>query len=123
MLVCADRVLCLCACFKERGQCGHELMVRYLEGDTSVDLVALEDYTRGSGAQDAERLNRRKRQRMAKENGRIGGKAFVAVPEQSAWSSMELIRRKAELRFARKLAVAAKKKQGEGERRKTGAPH
>ena len=57
-------VICFCRVFwPKHGQCCHELFVRYLECDQSINMAPTSQLTRGAGSQRMENLNAERRAR------------------------------------------------------------
>jgi hypothetical protein len=84
--------ICLCRIFwPKRGECSHELYIRWLHGDAAIDMSSLHDLTLGEGQQTPEQLNASLR--SAIHSGRP-----ATIPPGSAWTTMKLIKQKAQER-------------------------
>ena len=89
-------VVCLCRTFwPKRGQCVHELLVRWLEGDAQISLGDLQALTRGRGVQTMAAVDQAARARaLGHAYGQTAGRP-AAMLTAAAWVTLDEIKRRA----------------------------
>ena len=99
------RFVCVCRLFwPKRGQCTHELWVRFMELDPAVQIADLQGMTRGDAVQTVQGIS--EQQRRHNRSGRP-----VNVPSGSALSTMKFLKDRA-------IARAQEKKQKDTDNRR-----
>ena len=79
------KYICGCSLFLKKGQCAHEVYVRWIDGDQSVRAADLAEFTRGQGLRQERDVNAH----MRRGHPLVGRPA--EIPPVAAWSTMQAI--------------------------------